>query len=246
MVVTIAAFLAAPAIAADMRMPVKAPPPVATAVYNWTGFYLGGHAGYGWGRSKITDLDGYGFIGLAPAGTTFPFNSNGAIGGVQAGYNWQAGSLVFGVEFDFSFSGMRKNLPTPFNPAIHRGENFTADVNWFGTGRLRLGVPVDRALFYATGGLAYAEVENRFDDPNNGFFVAQEKVRWGWTAGGGIEYAFAPNWTMRGEYLFVDLKDTDPVPVTGLPIFRVKWEDHFHVARFGLNYRFGGPIVARY
>src|SRR5687768_7315434 len=102
--------LAAPSMAADM--PLKAPPATAiAAVYNWTGFYLGGHVGYGWGRSTLNDVDNF-CLGISNCpNPPDRYNFDGIVGGVQAGYNWQTGNLVFGVEADFSFSGIDEKTP---------------------------------------------------------------------------------------------------------------------------------------
>jgi outer membrane immunogenic protein len=241
--ITAAVLLTAPVMAADIRMPAKAPPAavVATA-YNWTGFYIGGHVGYGWGRSKIFDVDGYGF-----GAETLRYNFNGIIGGVQAGYNWQMGSLLLGVEADFSLSEMKRHLPNPFGGFA--GESFSTKVDWFGTGRLRFGYAANTFLLYGTGGFAFGHIDNRYNDPIDTNIAKASDVRWGWTLGGGLEIALAPNWTARAEYLYVDLEKSSAslsATVNCAAICRFDWENRFHVARAALNYRFGGPVVARY
>ena len=239
----VTALLTLPAMAADM--PVKTPAPLMAAVYSWTGFYVGGHLGFGWGRSSINDIDN---LCLGVSNCPNPpdrYHFDGIIGGGQAGYNWQTGNLVFGAEADFSFSGMKETTGL-----IRTTLTLATKIDWFGTARLRLGYAADRALFYVTGGLAYANVENSFLDVGCGtpcVLVASD-VKFGWTAGGGLEYAFAPNWSVRAEYLYVDLEKSKGISDRCSPGCRFEWENRFHIARAALNYRFGsaGPVIARY
>ena len=234
--------LATPSMAADM--PLKAPPATAiAAVYNWTGFYIGGHVGYGWGRSTLADIDNF-CLGISNCpNPPDRYNFDGIVGGGQAGYNWQTGNLVFGVEVDFSVSGIDEKTPL-----IRTTLTLATKIDWFGTARLRLGYAADRALFYVTGGLAYANVANSFLDVGCGVpcFLKSSDVKFGWTVGGGLEYAFAPNWSVRAEYLFVDLEKNKKLDVSCAPACRFEWENRLNVARVGLNYKFGGPVVARY
>jgi outer membrane immunogenic protein len=228
--------------AADMpvKAPVRGPAPVVAAVHSWTGFYVGAHAGYGWGRTTIFDLDDF-CLGSGTCPTpSVKYSFNGAIGGAQAGYNWQAGNWVYGLEVDISLSGMKDTfLFRPPGPAV-----LSTEIDWFGTGRLRFGYAAGSALFYATGGFAFAHVENSMGVSCCSARVSD--VRWGWTAGGGAEFAFAPQWTVRAEYLFVDIQKSGIASVAPPATGRFEWENRFHVARAALNYRFGGPVVARY
>jgi outer membrane immunogenic protein len=240
-------FLAAqPVAAADI--PVKAPAAqtvVATA-YNWSGSYFGGHLGYGWARTHINDVDNYSFSSACPPVCEFEFGSNGLIGGVQAGYNWQSGTFVYGAELDFSLSGINNAVT---NPLCCAGtESFATDVNWFGTGRVRFGVTLDRALAYLTGGVAVADFESRYNDPPSSNFAVASGIKWGWTAGAGLEFAGSTNWTWRVEYLYIDLR-------TARGSFddnRFDFDNRIHVARLALNYRFAtgkypvAPVVTKY
>jgi outer membrane immunogenic protein len=180
-IVAVAAVIATPVLAADMA--VKAPPPPA-AVFSWTGFYVGGNVGYSWGRARDDFSASVPFSGIAPTACTpvgavvcaAASDSNaldGAIGGVQAGYNWQNGRYLAGIESDFQISGERQrgsNTVTayslitgssgagPFNPDAITYNN-SDRLNWLGTLRGRLGITTDRWLVYGTGGLAYGEVK---------------------------------------------------------------------------------------
>ena len=161
-------LIATPAFSADMA--VKAPPPA--PVYSWTGFYVGGNAGYAWQDPPVTftpnDTVSYGVTcslagftgGGCPPATAF--NTGGALAGVQAGYNLQVNpTILIGVEADFDWSQIRgtgySNFGLDFSPAtFHASENVT----YFGTVRGRLGyLPLDRVLLFVTGGLAYGHVE---------------------------------------------------------------------------------------
>lgn len=223
----------------------------AAAAYNWAGLYVGGHLGYGRATARITDIDCYCIVAGAGAfaGFKFPFSYNGWVGGAQLGHNWQAGRWVYGVELDISFSGMRTSFASPLFPAAAQ-ESFSSKITWFGTGRARLGYAFDRVLPYVTGGVAFANIENRYNDPLDGNFSVASGVKWGWTAGGGVEVALNPAWSIRGEYLHVQLRTAAgnfPAGVgCGNRGCRFDWDNHFHVYRVGLNYRFGGPIAARY
>jgi outer membrane immunogenic protein len=171
-IAVIAVLIGTPALAADM--PLKAPPPPAPT-YNWTGFYVGGNVGYGWSDptvsftpNDVASLDficnSFGFPTCPPA----TFSNHGALGGLQAGYNYQLNqSWVAGVEADFQWSNIKGNGTSgtfliPFIPPLLSPANFSAsqNVRWFGTVRARFGyLPTNRLLLYATGGLAYGRVD---------------------------------------------------------------------------------------
>ncbi|QRG07452.1 porin family protein [Xanthobacter dioxanivorans] len=188
--------LAAPAAAADLSgryAPVAYAQPA--PVFTWTGFYLGANVGYGWGSSGFD----------SPAG---------AVGGLQAGYNFQfASPFVLGVETDFNLSGIS-------------GGTFGLD--YFGTVRARAGYAFDRVLVYGTGGFAYGQGSLDF------FGLSSSATQTGWTLGAGAEFALDRNWSARAEYLYVDLGSatfptlTGPV-TTGLDA---------NILRAGVNFRF--------
>jgi outer membrane immunogenic protein len=261
----LAAIIAGPAAAADMaaRAPAapayKAPPPV--ALYNWSGFYVGGHVGYSWMDStdQIVGFDGpsAAFLAANRVTTSIPLRPKGAIGGVQAGFNWQApGSIwVWGLEADISGTGLRD---TGTLDLFASGRPMTASekLDWFGTVRGRVGVaPWDRGLVYVTGGLAYGHVSlstamSNINScaGNNCQSGSTGPTKAGWTAGAGAEWAFFDNWSLKVEYLYFNLGSvshfmTDPNFVF---VFDASATIKGSIARVGLNYRFGGPVVARY
>jgi len=140
---------------------------------------------------------------------------NGIFGGVQGGYNWQNGPFVFGVEADIQASGANDTFaPWKFsNP-------------WFGTVRGRVGYALNNVMFYGTGGLAFGELRGET------FGLSESHTTAGWTVGAGAEYGFAPNWTAKIEYLYVDLSNSR-FTITGLPNGY-----QFGLVRLGVNYRF--------
>jgi outer membrane immunogenic protein len=285
----IAAFvsvLATSASAADMapKMYTKAPV-IPAVIYDWTGFYIGGNAGYSWGREKTdgtltgtqsvsefrtagpTLLPGFPVVTTLP---TLPLigraNVNGFIGGGQAGYNWQRGTWLFGLEADIQGSDERGSGDVCTVAGCPLGSSIlTANykLDWFGTARGRVGfLPTDRVLLYATGGLAYGHLSaNAPLVP-----LSWGSTRAGWTVGAGAEVALDPHWSVKIEYLYMDLGnigssgasatttvnqlntprlDFNTVTTTTLTsAFNTRFTDN--ILRVGVNYRFGGPVVAKY
>lgn len=171
-------LLAVPAMAADLSRPAPAPAPVVSAppVFSWTGFYIGGNAGYSWGKGK----DAADFYGLDPSGWS---------AGGQVGYNYQfVNNVLVGVEADLQGGDISSGA-----------YGLSSKLDYVGTVRARLGYAFDRVLPYVTGGLAYGK--NTITD----FGFSDSNTHVGWTVGGGVEYALTNNWTARAEYLYTDL-----------------------------------------
>jgi outer membrane immunogenic protein len=234
----------------------------------WTGFYFGVNAGYGWGQgstdtSFLGDSTGLQFAG----GVTTPFGlgptelsgtslsgsgkPSGAIAGGQMGFNWQAGMAVFGAEFDAQWSGQR----TSFAVACTSGCTATEalKVTSLLTGRARFGLAFDWMMPYVTAGAALASVS---DDLTltvggvTGSFAPHSGSRLGWTAGAGVDIALTSNWSARLEYLYVaidDISTSARIPnVLGLGSSAKGIDVRDNIVRVGLNYRFGprgGPGV---
>ena len=243
------ALVATSASAADLPVYTKAP--AVAVVYDWTGYYIGTNVGYSFGRGTT---DGTQTIGsLFAPGTVTPISGradvNGFIGGGQLGYNWQQGQWVFGLEGDIQFSNERGSgdVCTATCPA---GFVFTRDykLDWFGTARGRVGfLPAERILLYATGGLAYGNFSGSSSTlPMN--IGSWSKLNAGWTVGAGVESALGANWSVKFEYLYMDLGNVGgSSAAVGLNqwVFNTKFTDN--IVRVGLNYKFGGgPVVARY
>jgi len=243
--------------AADMALrPAQAPYLPIAAPYSWTGFYLGANVGAGIGTNEtsvgvgpvITALTG------TPIAATIPLTSqtfNGFLGGVQAGYNWQAGVFVVGVEGDFDGAGLQGNAPCVVVLNCTMKHNWVADI----TGRVGV-VAVERSLIYLKGGVAW-QADN-FTVGNtvsvNGMnFTANANgsgVQTGGLLGMGIEYAFLPNWSAKIEYNFIDFGthsfnapvSTVPslagTPLAGITGFPVSVTENEHIVKAGVNYRF--------
>jgi outer membrane immunogenic protein len=227
--VAVLALLAiAPAEAADL--PLKAPPPPA---WTWSGFYLGAHGGYGWGRDSTSSLDDPFFSGKLPNFGPTGFDTKGWLGGFQAGANWQDGRIVGGLEIDLSATGITgsstNRLPTfpdtsafPFTGLLTPTAASSGKFEWLGSARGRLGyLATPDILLYGTGGLAwtdYVHSENLLitrdfpfltnpPQPSDGMFSNQSAQSWrfGWVAGlGGEMRLFNSNWLARLEYLHYD------------------------------------------
>ena len=242
------------------EMKQVAPAPLPECDFTWTGFYLGGNAGYGWGHGE-TEFnprpDAVTFFDLQP--TTLSPDPDGFIGGGQVGFNWQANKwFVLGIESDFQGTDMEdhssespiiRNNGTPFPVAdsfIFAHER----MQWLGSTRARLGIsPWCRWLFYATGGVAYGNVDYSANTNfNNGitYPVNFTETKVGWTVGGGLEYAINNHWTVKAEYLHYDLGDEDRtqnqllagVP-QGPPFFvHYNFETKGEIVRGGLNFKF--------
>jgi outer membrane immunogenic protein len=219
--VVLAAMIAGPAMAADM--PLKAPP---MAPYSWTGFYLGGNAGYSFGKADSTYIDPN-FFGFVPTFFSGSEKLDGIIGGGQIGYNYQtSSSWVVGVEADIQGSGEKgsSSFASIYSVGVDCdifcstvSGNLTAAINWFGTVRGRLGMLVTpTVLLYGTGGLAYGGVNaggSITDGCGTGkpcgpvtWTFGGTTTRLGWTLGAGLEAAVpsSKNWTWKLEYLYID------------------------------------------
>jgi outer membrane immunogenic protein len=220
--------------------------PVVTA--NWAGFYLGGNLGSGTGRDRSS------FVGSG-ANEFFNLAPDGTIGGVQAGYNWQAANWVYGLETDFQGSSQKDNKTCIISCTTVQAMAYDATLPWFGTVRGRLGYSLGSTLFYVTGGYAYGDVKTKITGSFLGTTLVNSlsSTKSGWTAGGGIETPFTfvglfgPNWTTKTEYLYVDLGSTS-APVFGGAIPAAVSTTHVteHIFRTGLNYHFNSPVVAKY
>jgi len=219
-------------------------------VMSWTGFYVGGNVGFNYTISSFdhaaAPLPACTLItgSAADCSTSGNLNSNSLMGGIQAGFNHQVGSFIWGLEGDITWRGHDPGKAT-FLPAFGVVQDFAESNGWLATLRPRLGFAYYRAFIYATGGLAWSSVSHTvtFRDPLHVFptLVTQESgSRLGWTTGVGVEYALTTHWTFRGEYLFVDLGEVNvATTATGgwWPTSTTLAEQQ-HLLRAALNYRF--------
>lgn len=251
-----AALAAGSANAADLPSRKEAPVYVPPPVFSWTGFYAGLNLGGSWIDRRNDWSDSWWLFtptpftpfGIAGLGTgAFPFlgNNNGSNGGVsgglQGGYNYQVSPLfVVGFETDFQGTSIGSH-----NNNWWGGWGGGESVPWFGTVRGRLGVALldSRLLIYGTGGFAYGEVHR----PSLWWSGNNNNIKTGWTAGGGVEYAFLPNWSAKVEYLYAELSNNNNDGWWGWGSRR---QTRLNTVRAGVNYHFNlftpTPVVARY
>jgi outer membrane immunogenic protein len=261
----LAAGIGQAAFAADLpARPAPYATPVIVPIYNWTGCYLGANVGGQYGLDKITTTTsvnnfpagGAAFLdGLTPA-TIYP---NGVIGGVQGGCNAQFASFVIGFEADadWLYGRQSRTITVGAGAPIAAGDFMTNEVKatFLTTARARAGVALDRVLLFVTGGAAFGTIKT--SDTLGTFGGTRVSTtsattnRTGWTAGAGLEYAMTQNWLFKAEYLYVDLGSFDAAIACVLACIDVndttahhKYTDH--IGRIGINYKFGGPVYARY
>lgn len=214
-----AASVVSPASAADLpaRMPVKAPVIAQPAPFNWTGFYIGIHGGGAWLKHKQTTFEGNGACnnGGGAVASDCTLEDFGAMIGALAGYNFQSGRIVYGLEIDGSWLGV-KRTEQYVNVQVIDPLTVHTKVNWLATVRGRLGITMSPTLIYVTGGAAFGGVKSGwFDGGTPPVGLSVDKTKAGWVAGGGIEHAFASNWTARVEALYHDLGKVSAGPVSG-------------------------------
>ena len=231
--IALAALGCGSALAADLpaRVPVKAPAPVAY-IHNWSGFYIGGHIGYGSSDRCLT------VVGFGEACN----DADGFLGGGQIGWNLQtANNFVFGIEFSGSFADIGGGNTSGTLPG---GAYFSSSGKSLLMLTGRVGMAFDRALFYITGGGAWAR--NSVDVFDGATLVSIDFDRQGWTIGAGLEYGFSPNWSMAFQYNYVDLGDKDVVFANFGGGVAGNVSQDLHMATLRLNYRFGGGAAGRY
>jgi outer membrane immunogenic protein len=225
-------FVAGSAAAADM--PTKAAPyrNYQPGAYSWNGFYVGGVVGAGIVTPQFSDLDAFFTDGNWQAGAW------SGTAGLTAGYNVQYGAAVFGIEADINWTSFDRSLSNP-----DFGSQFSAKWDWFSTVRGRFGLAFDRALIYATAGIAIVNQDYLVSYPSDGceydVCAKHKKTEVGLALGAGAEYALGNNWSFKAEYLFIKLptKEVNDFAKDDDAAFQFTTDAHF--ARIGLNYRFG-------
>jgi len=273
-----------PASAADLPPPVrtpvvKAPVVVPPPVYSWSGFYIGVHGGGAWARKDwgdttsgcLSDSSVVDYEFITCANDQGSHTAKGALGGVQAGFNLQTGSFVFGIEGQFSYSSLKGShsstaignvVGDPNVDGLSILSGFTTRVRDLGTIAGRLGVVVGASgavLLFVKGGAAFAD--DKFSATTTGEcfsgpcpqpdFAATwtgKQFRWGWMVGGGVEAKLTQNVSVKGEYNFLDLGRRD-VTLTGeictltcsSSSRTFSIDQNIHLVKVGINYSFGGP-----
>jgi outer membrane immunogenic protein len=238
------------ALAADLparKGPVYAP---IAPIFTWTGFYVGVNAGIIFSDNDITTSGNAANTAANVAANrraaSLSNNDEAFTIGGQIGYNYQFGNIVFGVETDLNYTD--RSTSTSFLSALGDPSTYTQELDYLGTVRLRIGYAFDRILVYATGGLAYGDVNNSVNFFANTagnplqFAGRSGDVEVGYAVGGGIEYAFTNNLSLKAEYLYYDLGKTNvlvnAIPGVGLNSYTAQFKNDGHIVRAGLNYRF--------
>jgi outer membrane immunogenic protein len=237
----IALGAAAPASAADLaaRPYTKAPPMIA-AVYDWSGFYIGANGGWGSSRNCWDFLPIAG--GVAPEGC---HDATGGVAGGQLGYRWQTGGWVFGLEGQGDWADLSGS-----NISALTGLSNRSRLDAFGLFTGQVGYAWNNALIYVKGGAALTE--NHYDvfaAPGGAFLGGTgDQTRWGGTVGVGLEYGFAPNWSAAVEYdhLFMQDKTITFTAPGGLFFGTDRIRQDVDLVTVRVNYRWGGPVIAKY
>jgi outer membrane immunogenic protein len=245
--VSVVSISAVSAFAADLpaRTYTKAPPMM--AAYDWSGFYVGANGGYG-SSSNCWDLNQIGavtlFPGNAPEGC---HDATGGVAGGQVGYRWQTGALVAGLEAQGNWADLRgSSLSTALGAAVTN----QSKIDGFGLFTGQFGYAWNNTLLYVKSGLAVTTDKYQGIIPATGMaFDAASETRVGYAAGVGLEYGFTPNWSVAVEYdhMFMGTRTID---ATAVPTGAFSREDRIRqdvdVVTARINYRWGGPIVAKY
>ncbi|MFG1360242.1 outer membrane protein [Xanthobacter pseudotagetidis] len=258
-------LLAGVALLAFAACPARAAEPGAVPAFSWTGFHAGASAGYAWGEAgRLAQVEiGDDFIPGYPVRSIFhgvPVGPEGWFGAIQAGYNYQlANGTVLGFEADVAIGQLGESVPYAYDtPDTRLRGEVAASVNAFGTARVRIGQAFGRFLPYVTGGLAWGRVAmsnngsllwaNDFDSPPTyhavGYSSAARSTALGWTLGAGAEYALADRWSVKAEYLYLDLGGADFAAMYGDTDDTLFYPSsgradvHLHTVRMGINYRF--------
>jgi outer membrane immunogenic protein len=217
------------ALAADIPAP-SPPAPLPAVSYNWTGIYIGINGGYGTGNSNWSD---------GAVGTTGSFTTSGYLIGGSIGVNYQIGEYVFGIEGDGDWTNLEGNSGSTcgaISAVVPPPDGCQTQSGWLATVRGRVGYALDRTLIYGTAGAAFGNIQTGLNPPS----TFDSSVEAGWAAGAGLEVAFAPNWTAKVEYLFIDLPNgacTTVANCGGAAGSIVSFNEN--VIRAGVNFKFG-------
>ena len=251
--VSLAALATAPALAADLaaRPYIKAPVPVVAPLPSWAGFYLGVNGGADWSRNCWT-LNRVSGVAVTPADEGCHSAASGVVGG-QLGYRWQADNWVFGVEAQGDWTDLKASNASIAPLAIGITNTTKTDAIGLFTGQV--GYAWSTVLWYVKGGAALTH--NKYTGTANAaapvpvgtYLDSASETRWGGTVGTGIEYSFAPGWSIAAEYdhLFMGRHDVTFPANTGLVLSRTdSIKQDVDMATVRVNYRFGSPVIARY
>jgi outer membrane immunogenic protein len=234
--------LVSPALGADL--PYAKAPTIAAPVYDWTGVYVGVFGGGGYGNHNVNNANGQ-------SGTftdfTANYSSTGGVAGGEIGYDWQSGNYLVGVAGDVFWSGIKGNDSNQFFAGAFPGvTGIDADnLRWGGTLRARGGIAFDRWLLFFTGGYAFGDIQHTNTDATTNLVDKFTVHANGLTAGGGFEYAITNNVIGKFEYRYYNFNGYNrPNPPNGAIPYTT--ESTYSVVTIGLDFKFGGPVVAKY
>jgi outer membrane immunogenic protein len=230
-----AAFVAAPAIAADL--PVKAPPPPPPPPFSWTGLYIGANIGGAWSHAAITDT---------VTGASLGFDNSGFIGGGQVGFNYQINNFVLGAEWDIDGTSINRTGPgiaTAFGTL-----QASASTDWITTLAGRIGFAFDRWMVYFKGGGAWVQNSATLTNLTTGASISASNTNGGWVAGVGAEWAWSGPWSAKIEYDHVELDNFSSAATVVTAADRFNLSRNIDMVKFGINYRFnwGGGGYSAY
>ena len=236
----VALGMAAPAVAADLpaRTYTKAPAPVVAAIYDWSGFYIGGNGGYGTSR-KEWDVG----VLLVDEGS---HDATGGVAGGQIGYRWQSGGWVFGLEAQGDWADLRGSNVSLAAPLTTNRSRIDA----FGLFTGQIGYAWNNVLWYAKGGAAVtSDKYTGFTTATGVAFDSASETRWGAVVGTGLEFGFTPNWSLGFEYDHIFNGDRN-VALTSVATGALSRTDRIQqdvdLFTVRVNYRWGGPVIAKY
>lgn len=225
------------AFAADLPMK-SAPMPTAVPYADWTGAYIGLHAGVGSSTSTCGDTGPSTYTGCANydssyGASTFLAKDTNFVGGVQAGYDWQNRNFVYGVAADWSWTNLKGNISGGSGSL-----SYESKVNWLASFRGRMGLAIDSTMVYVTGGLALGGVKDTTMVGTTSYSHESSNTMVGWVAGAGVEHRFDPHWSLVGEFLHYDLGSYTDNWITDGSTYNHKFTHVIDVGRVGVNYRF--------
>jgi outer membrane immunogenic protein len=232
--VALAALLGGSAMAADLGYPPYKAPPAQPTYFSWAGFYIGTHTGAAIGQSTHSNVAPFGGFD-AGVPLSYELTPAGIFGGAQVGYNWQVTNFVFGGEIDAGYLNARSRL-------IQNDDLTQTRYGAYATFTGRAGLAFDRLLTYLKGGAVVANIRNTASDTDGlaidpSDFSQSSRARLGWTIGTGFEYAIAPRWTVKSEYLYMDFGTTRTGNLDGDSFDH---KNQLHTWKVGLNYKWGG------
>jgi outer membrane immunogenic protein len=237
------------AFAADMGVPMKAPPPAPIPYTGWQGFYIGGAIGAARLNATGTQTnDSSDTVGGACSGAednaiaSCATGTTGFTAGVQVGYDWQSRYFVYGVVADWTWTGLSHKVQQ--SGAFSCLPFFQAKVDWLASFRGRMGLAVDDTLVYVTGGLALGHLKSSAGVPigvtTQIYTDGLSKVQAGWVAGVGAEHKLTQNWSVFAEFLYYDLGHTSATAASihGTSSYTTDFTHEIMQGKVGLNYRF--------